>query len=100
MVFLNHFDVIALLITFGAITGFLILHVTVVVHFVGRRGSRAYFRHLVCPAIGFAILAYVLYYMERAAWEIGLCWLALGAISYAIFLRKRHPLRSPAVEPC
>lgn len=100
MVFLNHFDVIALLINFGAITGFLILHVTVVVHFVGRQGSRAYFRHLVCPAMGFAILAYVLYYMERAAWEIGLCWLALGAISYAIFLRKRRPLRSPAVEPC
>ena len=37
-------------------TAFLALHVSVVVHYVVRSGSRDWWRHLVVPVIGFAIL--------------------------------------------
>ena len=44
------------LVNFGALTAFLVLHVSVVVHYVVRHGSRDWWRHLVVPVIGFAIL--------------------------------------------
>ena len=37
------------LVNFGALTAFLLLHVSVVVHFVVRRKSRDWWRHLVVP---------------------------------------------------
>jgi amino acid transporter len=98
LAFLRHFALIGTLVNFGALTGFLILHVTVVVHFVVRQRSRAYVRHLISPVIGFSVLAYILFYMETDAWYFGLAWLALGLIAYAIFLgRKSQPAQQPAV---
>ena len=47
------------LVNFGALTAFLLLHVSVVVHFVVRQKSRDWWRHLVVPVIGFVILLYV-----------------------------------------
>lgn len=98
MAFLNHFDLIGILVNFGALTGFLILHVTVVVHFIIRKRSRAYVRHLVCPSIGFCILAYVLYYMDPDAWLLGLSWFALGLGGYWLFV-VRLPTRPTAAVP-
>jgi amino acid transporter len=96
LVFLDHLDTIALVSNFGALIGFLLLHVTVIVHFVVRQGSRAYFKHLACPAIGFAILAYVLFSMAPSAWELGLSWLAGGLIILAISsVRKMRPMGLP-----
>jgi amino acid transporter len=96
LVFLDHLDTIALVSNFGALIGFLLLHVTVIVHFVVRQGSRAYFKHLACPAIGFAILAYVLFSMAPSAWELGLSWLAGGLIILAISsVRKMRPTGLP-----
>jgi len=95
MAFLNHFDLIGILVNFGALTGFLILHATVIMHFIVRKRSRAYVRHLVCPAIGFCILAYVLYYMELDAWILGLSWFALGLAGYWLFIVR---LRTPATN--
>ena len=97
LIFLTHFDLIGTLINFGALTGFLILHVTVVVHFVVRQRSRAYVRHLISPVIGFVILAYILFYMDVNAWYFGLTWLALGLIAYAIVLGRKFRTASPTV---
>lgn len=97
--FLDHLDVIDILVNFGALTGFLILHVTVVVHFIVRQRSRAYFRHLVCPTIGFAILAYVLYYMAPIAWVIGASWFVIGLVGCLFFIRKSQPPQPVAIEP-
>jgi amino acid transporter len=96
MIFLNHFDVITILINFGALTGFLILHVTVVAHFVVRRGSRAYFKHLVCPAIGFCILGYVMYCMDPLTIKLGLGWLVSGLLGYWFFVHR--PNTSTAIK--
>lgn len=97
--FLDRLDLIGILVNFGALTGFLILHVTVVVHFIVRRRSRAYIKHLVCPVLGFAILAYVLYYMAPVAWMLGLGWFAIGLLGYSFFIRKFQSPRPSAIEP-
>jgi amino acid transporter len=68
------------LVNFGALSAFLLLHVAVVVHYVVRQGSRDWWRHLVVPVIGFAILAYVVYNAQVAAQELGFVWLGIGLL--------------------
>jgi amino acid transporter len=68
------------LVNFGAMTAFLLLHVSVVVHFVVRQKSRNWALHLLVPVIGFAILAYVVYNAQVAAQELGFVWLAIGVV--------------------
>ena len=68
------------LVNFGAMTAFLVLHVSVVVHYVVRQGSRDWWRHLVCPVLGFAILFYVVINAKVAAQRLGFAWLAVGVV--------------------
>ncbi len=68
------------LVNFGAMTAFLVLHVSVVTHYVIRNRSRDWWRHLIAPVIGFAILAYVVINAKVAAQTIGFVWLGIGAI--------------------
>ena len=74
------------LVNFGALTAFLLLHVSVVVHFVVRRKSRDWWRHLVVPVIGFVILLYVLINAKLAAQALGLGWLVLGLVIMGVLL--------------
>jgi amino acid transporter len=73
------------LVNFGALTAFLLLHVSVVVHFIVKKKSRNWGLHLVVPVIGFAILAYVIYNAQVAAQELGFVWLGIG-VAVLIFL--------------
>jgi amino acid transporter len=68
------------LVNFGALTAFLLLHVSVVVHYIGRRKSRDYWRHLAVPVIGFAILLYVVINAQLAAQVVGFIWLGVGIV--------------------
>jgi amino acid transporter len=68
------------LVNFGALSAFLVLHVAVVVHFVVRRKSRDYWRHLAVPVIGFAILLYVVINAQVAAQTLGFTWLGIGVV--------------------
>ncbi|MDX3070891.1 APC family permease [Streptomyces sp. MI02-7b] len=68
------------LVNFGAMTAFLVLHVSVVVHYVVRGGSRDWWRHLIAPLIGFAILTYVVINAKVAAQRLGFLWLAIGVV--------------------
>lgn len=45
------------LVNFGALSAFLVLHVSVVVHYLVREKSTDYWRHLAVPVIGFLVLA-------------------------------------------
>ena len=73
------------LVNFGALTAFLLLHVSVVVHYVVRQKSRDWWRHLVVPVIGFAILLYVIINAKVAAQRLGFVWLAVG-LALLVFL--------------
>ena len=74
------------LVNFGALSAFLVLHVSVVVHHLVRRRSTDYWRHLAVPVIGFAILAYVMINAQVAAQTLGFAWLAVGAAVLAVLL--------------
>ncbi|MGW5414825.1 APC family permease [Actinomadura geliboluensis] len=80
------------LVNFGAMTAFLTLHVSVVVHYVVRSGSRDWWRHLVAPAIGFLILGYVVINAKVAAQKLAFLWLAVGAaVLVALLVMHRRP---------
>ncbi len=80
------------LVNFGALTTFLVLHVSVVVHYLVRRRSRDWWRHLLAPAAGFAILAYVVVNADIAAQRLGFVWLAIGGLVLAgLMLSGRRP---------
>jgi amino acid transporter len=85
--FIDHLDAGIGFINFGALTGFLILQVAVVVHFVWRKRSRAWFSHLVSPVLGFCILAYIMRSMAASTWELGTVWLLIGVVYQAILAR-------------
>ncbi|CCH30871.1 APC family permease [Actinosynnema sp. NPDC047251] len=68
------------LVNFGAMTAFLVLHVSVVAHYVIRRRSRDWWKHLIAPVIGFGILAYVVINAKVAAQTVGFVWLGIGAV--------------------
>jgi amino acid transporter len=78
-------SLLSTLVNFGAMTAFLALHVAVVVHYVVRRGSRDWWRHLVVPVIGFLILLYVVINADIAAQMLGFAWLGVGVIVLIVF---------------
>ncbi|WP_026425961.1 APC family permease [Actinokineospora inagensis] len=80
------------LVNFGAMTAFLVLHVSVVVHYVVRHRSKDWWRHLVAPVIGFVILGYVVINAKVAAQTMGFVWLGIGAVILAgLLLTGRRP---------
>jgi len=80
------------LVNFGALTAFLVLHVSVIVHYVVRNKSHDYWRHLVAPGIGFAILAFVVVNANVAAQTLGFVWLGIGvAILIGLIATGRRP---------
>jgi amino acid transporter len=83
------------LVNFGAMTAFLALHVSVVVHYLVRQRSRDWWRHLVAPVIGFLILLYVVINANIAAQILGFAWLAVGVvILVGSYLLGRRPTLS------
>ena len=87
-------SLLSTLVNFGALTAFLALHVSVVVYYVVRGGSRDWWRHLVAPVIGFAILAYVLLNAQLQAKWLGLIWFAvwLAVLVVLVALGRRPEL--------
>ena len=88
------------LVNFGALSAFLVLHVSVVWHYFVRNGSRDWWRHVVCPTLGFAILLYVVINADVAAQTLGFVWLAIGA-AVLVFLvaTGRRPNLALEAEP-
>lgn len=64
-------------------------------HYVVRRGSRDWLKHLVVPVIGFLILLYVVINAKVAAQVLGFAWLGVGVIVLIVFyLTGRRPALS------
>ncbi len=73
------------LVNFGALTAFLLLHLSVISHYFLKERSGDLWRHLVAPALGFLIIGYVIIEANVAAQRIGLAWLALGGVVLVVF---------------
>jgi amino acid transporter len=74
------------LVNFGALTAFLVLHVSVVVHYLVRGRSKNWWSHLVAPVLGFAILFYVVINANVAAQKTGFVWLGIGIVLLVFLL--------------
>ena len=85
--FVGQINLIASLVNFGALFGFMMLHVSVVVFFIFKKKSTNYLLHLVVPVLGFLIIGYVLLNADDAAKIGGIVWLVIGA---GVFLYYRH----------
>jgi amino acid transporter len=83
------------LINFGALAAFLVLHVAVVWHYLIRRHSRNLVAHLLLPAVGFAVLAYVVVNANVAAQRLGFVWPSLGVlVLIGLYTAGRRPVLS------
>ncbi|MGN8344481.1 APC family permease [Pseudomonas sp. SMV71] len=96
--FIDAVDTLTSLVNFGALSGFMLLHITVINHYWRRQRSGQLIRHLVCPLVGFAIVAAIMYNMGVDAQKLGLIWIAAGLV-YLFALNKfgsRSVLPDPA----
>jgi amino acid transporter len=84
LLFADRIDDLTRVVNFGALTGFVLLHLSVINHFLMRRRSRDWLRHLLFPLIGMLIITYVLYEMDRAAKLLGLAWISIGILYYLV----------------
>jgi amino acid transporter len=93
ILFATRIDDLARIVNFGALSGFLLLHLSVINHYMLRHRSRDWLRHLVCPLAGLLVIAYVLYGMDYSAKIFGACWIGIGIVYYVVlsFFFKRNP---------
>jgi amino acid transporter len=85
--FVGQINLIASLVNFGALFGFMMLHVSVVVFFIFKKKSKNYLLHLIVPVLGFLIIGYVLLNADDAAKIGGIVWLVFGAGVYLYYRR-------------
>ena len=80
--FERRIDDLSLVVNFGALTSFVLLHLAVVYHYFFRQRTGAWVRHLICPLAGLGVILYVLYGMDRTAKILGGCWVVAGIACY------------------
>ncbi|MGW4792328.1 APC family permease [Nonomuraea sp. NPDC004297] len=79
------------LINMGAMVAFIVLHVSVVVHYSLRSRSRRWWAHLVSPLAGAGILVFVVVNANVLAQALGLVWLGLGALALVTLYALGRP---------
>jgi len=84
LMFATHLDHLAAIVNFGALTSFVLLHLSVINHYFIRQRSGDWLRHVLFPLIGMLIILYVLFEMDRAAKIMGAIWIAVGIIYYSV----------------
>jgi amino acid transporter len=81
------------LVNFGALSAFMLLNVTVFVHFfVRQRRYSGVFRFLLFPLVGLLIVGYVWSGFDRTTFLLGSGWLLLGLILGAFKSRRTEAL--------
>jgi len=96
LVMRNLLDELANIVNFGALCGFLLLHVSVLVKFGIKSRSERWFVHWAVPLFGIVVVLAVLQGMSVMALTVGLVWLAAG-LGYGLVLHRlrRDELRTP-----
>ena len=93
--FVGQVGLLSSLVNFGALFSFLMLHVSVVAYFVVKQRTGSLLLHLFSPALGFAVIAFVLVNSDIHAKIGGSVWLTIGVV-IAIGLRVTG--RSPELR--
>ena len=82
--FSDHVDDLTAIVNFGALSSFVLLHLSVINHYFVRQRSGDWLRHIVFPLVGMAIILFVLFEMGWVAKIMGACWLAIGIAYYLV----------------
>jgi amino acid transporter len=83
-------DDLASIVNFGALSGFLFLHGSVLARFGLRLRSRVWAAHWVVPLLGIAVVLAVFSGMSALAVKVGSAWLAAGLLYGAILKAMRR----------
>jgi amino acid transporter len=85
----NRLDDLASIVNFGALSGFLFLHVSVL-SFFGFKGVKAqWIRHRLVPICGIVVVLAVFSGMSALAVKVGSAWLVAGLV-YGLVLKAKH----------
>lgn len=82
-------DELVSVVNFGALSAFLLLHVSAFVLFWVRGRSGRWFVHVLVPFLGIAVVLAVMSGMSSVAMTLGIAWLVTGS-AYGLVLHKRH----------
>jgi amino acid transporter len=85
----NRLDDLASIVNFGALSGFLFLHISVLAYFGVKRRSAAWIRHWLVPICGIIVVLAVFSGMSALAVKVGSVWLAVGVV-YGLVLKAKH----------
>jgi amino acid transporter len=85
----NMMDELATIVNFGALSGFVLLHLSVLAHFGLKGRSGQLFAHWIAPLAGIVVVGAVFSGMSALATKVGLGWLAVG-VAYGLALHARH----------
>jgi amino acid transporter len=92
----NRLDDLTSIVNFGALSGFLLLHVSVLARFALKLRSRSWGTHWLVPVLGIAVVLAVFSGMSGLAVKVGITWLAVGLLYGAVLKAKhREELRAP-----
>lgn len=92
--FAGHAELMTSLVTFGALSSYVLLHLAVILGVFGRERPRRWGVHLVVPVIGAGCLIAVLSTTAPLTRWVGLGWLAVGMVVHLVMV-----LRSPSQPP-
>jgi amino acid transporter len=85
-------SLLARLVNFGALTAFLLLHLSVIAYHIFRRQSGLWFAHLLMPLVGGTILGFVVWNADVAAQRLGFVWIGLGVlVLIGLYVAGRRP---------
>jgi amino acid transporter len=85
----NRLDDLASIVNFGALSGFLFLHISVVVYFGIKLRSPGWIRHWLVPLCGIVVVLAVFSGMSALAVKVGSVWLVVG-LGYGLILKAKH----------
>jgi amino acid transporter len=86
----NQMDDLVSIVNFGALSGFLLLHVSVIAQFWVKGRSGRWIVHLLVPVAGIIVVLAVLSGMSAIAMTLGTVWLICGAVWGIILVNRRR----------
>ena len=94
----NAVDQLAAFVNFGALFGFALIHVCVLVHFA-RHPARRLLPHVVSPVLGIGVVGSILAGMNRDALILGTVWLVAGLAWWQIRISRLPPGAEAVADP-
>ncbi|MFJ4156692.1 APC family permease [Pseudomonas sp. NPDC089752] len=84
LLFQDHLEEIALFQNFGALTAFMLVNISVVGYFWGRKRTGNVLQHLAIPLVALIIIIAIMSAMRPMTLWMGSCWLLLGIVYYLV----------------